>query len=106
MIPITLSNHENIEVENESAKTSLVIRTDNFADIDAWKEKLTEENVNGALMEGEILSDLIYTGFDVQLEGAVIKTTFMFREKTKDEALNDRLNELEDAVNFLIMGGE
>lgn len=106
MIPITLSNHENIEVENESAKTSLVIRTNNFADIDAWKEKLTEENVNGALMEGEILSDLIYTGLDVQLEGDVIKTTFMFREKTKDEALNDRLNELEDAVNFLIMGGE
>ena len=106
MIPITLSNKENIEVENESSKTSIVIRTENFAQIDDWKELITENNMNGAVMEGETLSDLVYVGMDVQTVTNGIRTIFMFREKTEEEKTADRISELEDAVNFLLMGGE
>jgi hypothetical protein len=106
MIPILLSNHENIEVENESSNTSIIIRTDTFAEVDNWKDVITEENVNGATMEGRVLSDLVATGMDIAIEGEKIRTTFMFREKTEEEKTADRISELEDAVNFLLMGGD
>lgn len=106
MIPITLSNKETIEVENESSKTAFIIRTDSFSEIDTWKEKITEENINGAEMEGETLSDLKFEGVAVELENHNLKTVFSFREKTEEEKTADRISELEDAVNFLLMGGE
>jgi uncharacterized protein YutD len=106
MIPIALSNHKNIEVENESSKTGIVIKTDTFSEIDEWKEVITEENVNGAEIEGEVLSNLVYMGMDIAIEGEKIRTTFMFREKTEEEKTSDRISDLEDAVNFLLMGGE
>lgn len=106
MIPIILSNKETIEVENESSKTAFILRTDSFSEIDTWKEKITEENINGAEMEGETLSDLKFEGVAVELENHSLKTVFSFREKTKEEIMSDRISELEDAVNFLLMGGD
>ena len=106
MIPITLSNGETIEVENESSKLDFVIRTDSFSEIDTWKDLITEENINGATMEGEELSDLIFENVSVTLEEHNLRTDFLFREKTETEIAKDRLSELEDAVNFLLMGGE
>ena len=106
MIPITLSNKENIEVENESSKTAIVVRTDTFAEIDEWKDIITEDHINGAVIESETLSDLVATGMDIAIEGEKIRTTFMFREKTEEEKTADRISELEDAVNFLLMGGD
>ena len=106
MIPITLSNGETIEVENESSKLDFVIRTDSFSEIDTWKDIITEENINGATMEGEELSDLVFTNASVVLEEHSLRTDFFFREKTESEIAEDRISELEDAVNFLLMGSE
>lgn len=104
MIPITLSNGETIEVENESSKLDFVIRTDSFSEIDAWKDTITEENINGAEMESEKLSDLIFVNVTVTLEEHNLRTDFLFREKTENEVLKDRLAEAEEAINYLLMG--
>lgn len=106
MIQITLSNGTNIEVENESSKTDFVIRTDSFLQLDEWKNTITEENINGSIMEGETLSDLVFNTINVTLESDRIRADFIFREKTEKEILTDRLSEAEEAINFLLMGGE
>lgn len=105
MIPILLSNKEIIEVENESSKNDFVIRTNSFSEIDNWKEIITEENINGAEMEGKTLTDLLFSTINVSLEEHNIKVDFIFREKTENEVLKERLTEAEEAINFLLMGG-
>lgn len=106
MILITLSNGEQIEVENESSKNDIVIRVTSFAELDEWNQKITEENINGAVMENETLTDLIFTGVFVNLEEKAIKVDYTFREKTEEEIIYERINDLEEAMNFLLMGGE
>lgn len=106
MIPIILSDGYKIEVENESSKNDIVVRVKSFAELDEWKRTLTEENINGAVMEEETLTDLIFTDVSVSLEEDNIRADFRFREKSETEITQERINELEDAVNFLLMKGE
>lgn len=106
MIPIILSNGKTIEVENESSNTDFVVRTESFAEIDKWKDVFTNENINNAEMEGETISDVVFDTISITLDGNKIRTDFIFHKKNENEIMNDRLSELEDAVNFLVMGGE
>lgn len=106
MIPITLSNGNTIEVEDESMMPFLVVRVNSFADVDRWKNIITESTINGAKMGNNTFSDLRLVMVNASLDiSNTIRVEFVFEEKPTNEILLDRISELEDAVNFLLMGG-
>lgn len=96
MIPIILSNGTTIEVENESSKTDFVVRVDSFTELDSWKQVITEENINDAVMEGETLVNLVFTSIATSLEDVCIRADFYFREKSDVEILQEEVKALEE----------
>ena len=106
MKELILSNGKTVMVENESYPLLIVVNVPSYADIDELKAVITEENINGAQMDGGMLSNLVFTTMQASYAGEYIRTEFIFREKSENEILKDRINELEDAINFLLMGGE
>ena len=102
MIPIKLSNGKTIEVENESSKNLIVVRTDSFKEIDDWCDILTEENLTGAEMEGQTLSNIVDAGVRVYPENGKIRADFLFREKSTEETSCECISDLEDMVNILL----
>ena len=57
-------------------------------------------------MEEETLTDLVFVNVSISLETGVIRADFNFRDKSAIEITEERINDREDAVNFLLMGGE
>ena len=105
MKELILSNNQKVMVGDDSYPLLIVVYADSFADVDEWKNVITEKNINGAKMDGLIISNVVFFTLHTSLEGDKVRIEFLFREKSENEILLDRISELEDVVNFLLMGG-
>ena len=106
MKELLLSNKQKVMIEDESYPLLVVIYEESYAKVDQWKNIITEENMNGAIMDGMTISNIIFFTMHTSSEGNRIRMEFLFREQTEQELLLSRISELEDAVNFLLMGGD
>ena len=106
MKELILSNNTKVMVEDESYPLLIVVNVPSYSDVDGLKEVITEENINGAQMDGIVLQNLVFTTMHTSFAGDYIRVEFLFREMTESEIMAARIDELEDAVNFLLMGGE
>lgn len=95
-----------IKIDGDSSANNIVIKVKSFADLDNFKAVITEKNINGAILDGKMLDNMAFVGVRVSLEEDNIRADFTFRNKTDEEVLKERIEELEDAVNFLLMKGE
>lgn len=105
MKELTLSNGQNVMVEDESYPLLVVVYANTYADIDVWKDTITEKNMNGAIMDGALIDNILAFTVHTSQEADRIRIEFLFREQSENEILLDRISELEDAINFLLMGG-
>ena len=106
MKELILSNGKTVMVEDESYPLLIVVNVQTYPEVDEWKEVITEKNINGAQMDGATLTNLIFSTLNASFAGDYIRAEFLFREMTESEIMAARIDELEDAVNFLLMGGE
>ena len=106
MKELILSNGKTVMVENESYPLLIVVNVPSYSDVDGWKAVITEENINGSQMDEMTLQNLVLTTMNTSFAGDYIRVEFLFREMTESEIMAARIDELEDAVNFLLMGGD
>lgn len=106
MKELILSNGKTVMVENESYPLLIVVNVPSYSAVDELKEIIIEENINGAQMDGMTLQNLVLTTMNTSFAWDYIRVEFLFREMTESEIMAARIDELEDAVNFLLMGGE
>lgn len=106
MKTLILSNGQQVMVEDESNPFLIVIYCESFSDVDVLKNLITEKNMNGAVMDSVFISNVVFLNLYTAMVDNKVRIEFAFRELTESDILLERLSELEDAVNFLLMGGE
>ena len=106
MKTLILSNGQRVMVADESNPFLIVVYDETFSAVDDWKNIITEKNMSGAMMDGMFISNVIFLNLYTAMVDNKVRIEFEFREMTESDILLERLSELEDAVNYLIMGGE
>lgn len=71
-----------------------------FSDIDDVAEAFTEENLNGGTFDGEPIEDIVPLNIRAERnkEGDNIVVCFNTRNKTKDELLQKKLDEVDELL--------
>lgn len=92
------------DFRDTSTINTLVFDATAFSALDAIKTEFEKAgNLIGGIFDGENISQIIYTGAQVELaaDGAIV-ARFTTRDYTNEEIVNQRLSDLEDTVAELI----
>lgn len=92
------------DFRDTSTINTLVFDATTFAALDAIKTEFEKaDNLIGGVFDGENISQVVYTGAQVELgaDGTII-ARFTTRDYTNEEIVNQRLSDLEDTVAELI----
>lgn len=92
------------DFRDTSTINTLVFDATAFSALDAIKTEFEKAgNLIGGIFDGENISQIIYTGAQVELaaDGAIV-ARFTTRGYTNEEIVNQRLSDLEDTVAELI----
>jgi len=104
---LTLKNGTEIEVANTSTSTNIVIVEKDFSNVDNYNELFNAENLKGAMLGENELDSVIPTDVKAEKEvGGNVVITLIARKKTDSEIIQERLDEQEDVLNFLLMARE
>ena len=97
MIYLTLNNGTQIEVEETSTSSSIVVKGD-LTKVDTALTEITTENLKNADLNGTTLTNKVYTGFTGEREEDVYTVTFNLRDKTDMELLFGKVQDVEDGL--------
>lgn len=97
MIYLTLNNGTQIEVEEISTSSSIVVKG-NLEKVDTALTEITTENLKNADLNGTTLTNKVYTGFTGEREEDVYTVTFNLRDKTDMELLFGKVQDVEDGL--------
>lgn len=97
MIYLTLNNGTQIEVEEISTSSSIVVKGD-LTKVDTALTEITTENLKNANLNGTTLLNKVYTGFTGEREEDVYTVTFNLRDKTDMELLFGKVQDVEDGL--------
>ena len=92
------------DFRDTSTINTLVFDATAFSALDAIKIEFEKaDNLIGGVFDGENISQVVYTGAQVELasDGAIV-ARFTTRAYTNEEVVNQRLSDLEDTVAELI----
>ena len=104
MKTLTFKNGKAFDFRDTSTINTLVFDATTFAALDAIKVEFEKaDNLIGGVFDGENISQIVYTGAQVELaaDGAIV-ARFTTRAYTNEEIVNQRLSDLEDTVAELI----
>lgn len=104
MKTLKFKNGKIFDFRDTSTINTLVFDATTFAALDAIKAQFeVADNLIGGTFDGEPITEVVYTGAQVELgaDGAIV-ARFTVRNLTEKEALEQRVNDLEDAVADLI----
>ena len=104
MKTLTFKNGKAFDFRDSSTINTLVFDATTFAALDAIKDEFEKaDNLIGGTFDGENISQIVYTGAQVELaaDGAIV-ARFTTRAYTNEEIVNQRLSDLEDTVAELI----
>ena len=97
MIYLTLNNGTQIEVEEISTSSSIVVKGD-LTKVDTALTEITTENLKNADLNGTTLTNKVYTGFTGEREEDVYTITFALRDKTDMELLYEKVQDIEGGL--------
>ena len=97
MIYLTLNNGTQIEVEEISTSSSIVVKGD-LTKVDTALTEITTENLKNADLNCNTLTNKVYTGFTGEREEDVYTVTFNLRDKTDMELLFGKVQDVEDGL--------
>lgn len=102
---LVLSNGVSMEFTDNSTIENLVTVVESFAEIDAMRANLTEENFNNSSFDGEAVVNLVPVSTDVSAGAGEdnITVTFVNRFKTDVELLRETQTQQDDVINYLLM---
>lgn len=105
---LILTDKTEIEVTDGSTFSSLNFTAKNFAGIDAIAEKITAENLKHVTIGEQNYNNLIPVSFTVTggINGAEIHAVIVTRTQTNEEAMQEQINELQNAIAELAGGVE
>ena len=92
------------DFRDTSTINTLVFDATAFSALDAIKTEFEKaDNLIGGVFDGENISQIVYTGAQVELaaDGTIV-ARFTTRDYTNEEIVNQRLSDLEDTVAELI----
>jgi len=100
---LSLRNHADITFTDSSTVTDMVTVVESFTEVDALREKFTEENLKGATFDGESFRNVVPVGVttDAEITGN-ITVHFINRVKTHDELVDEQLMEIQTAMMEMI----
>lgn len=104
MKTLAFKNGKAFDFRDTSTINTLVFDATTFAALDAIKVEFEKaDNLIGGVFDGENISQVVYTGAQVELaaDGAIV-ARFTTRAYTNEEIVNQRLSDLEDTVAELI----
>lgn len=104
MKTLTFKNGKTFDFRDTSTINTLVFDATTFTALDAIKVEFEKaDNLIGGTFDGENISQIVYTGAQVELaaDGAIV-ARFTTRAYTNEEIVNQRLSDLEDTVAELI----
>ncbi len=100
MKQLVLSNGTTLDFTDSSTILNLIQVVPQFADIDAVRDAITIENLDGATFNGEPVENIIPVGVSVSAEmTGNITVTYRSREKTQQEIIDE---EQDAAINMLM----
>ena len=96
---LVLNDQTEIVLADESTALDCVTVLNSFAEIDDLREKFTEDNVNGATLNGVVLENIVPVGLKAEAahDGGVT-VHFVSRKKTYEEIIDEQLSELREAL--------
>lgn len=90
---------------DESTITNCVTILNSFAEVDVIRNEFTVENLVGATFAGEPVTDIIPVSASANAAvGGNVTVTFTNRAKTREEILEEQVNELQVAIMELASG--
>ncbi len=109
MKKLTFTDGSSMDVLDESSQGYIAIMVECFSKIDAFKGRLTKENLKLATLGSEKMINEVPTGMTVTvMDDGMIKVVFGTRALTHDEKVDKQIAELQQAVAELgeaIIGG-
>ena len=97
MIYLTLNNGTQIEIEEISTTSAIVVKG-NLAMVDTALTEITTDNLKNADLNGTTLINKVYTGFTGEREEDVYTVTFNLRDKTDMELLYEKVQDIEGGL--------
>lgn len=92
------------EFTDTSVAEDLVTVVESYEEVDALREKFTEENLVGATFDGNLLVALIPVSCDANAEyGENIVIHFYNRFKSDIELIRDEQESQAEAIDFILM---
>lgn len=92
------------EFTDSSVATDLVTVVSTYAEVDALREKFTEENLIGAKFDDELLVALVPVSCDANAEvGGNVTVHFMNRFKSEIELIRDEQESQAETIDFILM---
>ena len=94
---LTLNNGTQIEVEEISTSSSIVVKGD-LTKVDTALTEITTDNLKNADLNGTTLLNKVYTGFTGERKEEVYTVTFNLRNKTDMELLYEKVQDIEGGL--------
>ena len=79
-----------------------VVKT--FAELDAIRAELTEDNLKGATFDGTVVQHLVPVSVKAETDGENIAAHFANRMKGQDEINAEQISELQEAIATIVEG--
>lgn len=105
---LILNDKTEIEVTDDSSYSSLHVVAKMFAELDAIAGKITADNLKHVEIGGQKFDNLIPVSFTVTggINGSEIHAVIVARMQTTEEAMQEQINELQNAMAELAGGVE
>ena len=105
---LILTDKTEIEVTDDSTFSSINVIADNFEFFDTVADKITVENLKHVEIGGQKFDSLIPVSLTVTggINGAEIHAVIVTRTQTNEEAMQEQINELQNAIAELAGGVE
>ena len=106
MKTITFVDGTTLSVGDASTATNIIVAVSDFATIDDIRGKFSAANTRTFKLGDETYHNMVPTGVNVPVVeiGEIPTAVFSFREKSQEEITSERLDEVEQAINAILMG--
>lgn len=93
-----------IDFTDGSTALDCVAVVQTFAELDAIREKLTEDNLKGATFDGSAVQYLVPVSAMAETDGENVVAHFLNRVKGLDEINAEQISELQEAMATIVEG--
>ena len=104
---LKLSNAVELTFTDESTVENMINVLNSFAEVDAYANNLSNENLALATFDGQPLENVVFVGIKAEKDAyGNVMLTVTNRYKTEMEILQETQAQQDDVINYLLMNSE